>query len=88
MLEKTFSLLYYLKKPKGYSKGLMPIYLRITVDGIAKEITTGRECLPERWNSRAGRMMGTKEDANPTPAVTWRSSNHNSLLRNNRLFHG
>jgi site-specific recombinase XerD len=63
MLEKTFSLLYYLKKPKSYSKGLMPIYLRITIDGIAKEISTGRKCPPERWNSRAGRMMGTKEDA-------------------------
>ncbi len=63
MLEKSFSLLFYLKKPKNYLKGLMPIYLRITVDGIPKEISTGRQCDPERWNSNAGRCSGTKEDA-------------------------
>ncbi len=63
MLEKTFSLLFYLKKPKNYLKGTMPIYLRITVDGIPKEISTGRQCDPERWNPNAGRSYGTKEDA-------------------------
>ena len=63
MLEKTFSLLFYLKKPKNYLKGPMPIYLRITVDGIPKEISTGRQCDPDRWNSNAGRVYGTKEDA-------------------------
>jgi hypothetical protein len=63
MLEKSFSLLFYLKKPKNYLKGSMPIYLRITVDGIPKEISTGRQCDPDRWNVNAGRCNGTKEDA-------------------------
>ena len=62
MLEKSFSLLFYLKKPKNYQNGVMPIYLRITVDGIAKEISTGRSCDPLKWNSRSGRCSGTKED--------------------------
>ena len=62
MLEKSFSLLFYLKKPKNYLKGPMPIYLRITVDGIPKEICTGRQCDPDRWNANAGRVNGTKED--------------------------
>jgi site-specific recombinase XerD len=62
MLEKSFSLLFYLKKSKNYLNGLMPIYLRITVDGIPKEISTGRKCDPGRWNSKAGRGSGTKED--------------------------
>ena len=50
-----------MKKPKATQRphAYLP---RITVGGIAKEIPTGRECLPERWNSRAGRVMGTKED--------------------------
>jgi len=34
MPEKSFSLLFYLKKPKNYRKGTMPIYLRIIVNGI------------------------------------------------------
>jgi site-specific recombinase XerD len=62
MLEKSFSLLFYLKKPKNYLKGSMPIYFRITVDGIPKEISTGRQCDPDRWNVNAGRSNGTKED--------------------------
>jgi site-specific recombinase XerD len=63
MLEKSFSLHFYLKKPKNYLKGSMPIYLRITVDGIPKEISTGRQCDPARWNANADRCNGTKEDA-------------------------
>jgi site-specific recombinase XerD len=63
MLEKSFSLLFYLKKPKNYRKGIKPIYLRITVDGIPKEISTGRQCDPDRWNANTGRCNGTKEDA-------------------------
>ena len=62
MLEKNFSLLFYLKKSKTYRKGPMPIYMRITVDGIRKEISTSRQCDPDRWNANAGRVTGTKED--------------------------
>ena len=62
MLEKSFSLLFYLKKPKKYKEGEMPIYLRITVDGIAKEISIGRQCEPDKWNAKAGRASGIKEN--------------------------
>ena len=57
------NLLFYLKKPKNYSMGLVPIYLRITVSNKRAEISTGKEVLLERWNSAAGRTLGTKEDA-------------------------
>ena len=62
MLEKSFSLLFYLKKPKKYKEGEMPIYLRITVDGIAKETSIGRQCEPDKWNAKAGRASGIKEN--------------------------
>lgn len=52
----------YLKKPKNYEKGSMPIYVRITVDGVPKEIFTGRECDPGIWNVHEQRVIGTKED--------------------------
>ncbi len=35
MLDKSFGLLLYVKKPKNYLKGDVPIYLRITVDGVS-----------------------------------------------------
>jgi hypothetical protein len=45
-MKTTFSLLFYLKKPKNYEKGIVPIYLRITVNGKRAETTSGRECDP------------------------------------------
>jgi site-specific recombinase XerD len=62
MVSKTFSLLFYLKKRKSNKSGPIPIYMRITVDLHHVEISTKRKCEPERWNSRAGKASGTKED--------------------------
>ncbi|MDN5284429.1 MAG: site-specific integrase [Mucilaginibacter sp.] len=61
-MKTNFSLLFYLKKPKNYQNGLVPIYLRITVNGKWVETSTGRECVPALWNSNAGRFKGTKEE--------------------------
>jgi site-specific recombinase XerD len=62
MLSKTFNLLFYLKKPKNYVNGRMPIYLRITTDGCRFELAAKRDCEPEKWNPASGRMVGTKQD--------------------------
>ena len=61
-MKTNFSMLFYLKKQKNYTSGLAPIYLRITVDGERAEVTTNRECEPEKWNSHSGRATGTKEN--------------------------
>lgn len=63
MLEKSFSLLFYPKKSKSYVSGDMPIYLRITVNGVSKELTTKRRCEPQRWNKYAQRVKGTNEQS-------------------------
>jgi len=62
MLSKTFTLLFYLKKPKNYVEGKMPIYLRFTVDRQRIEMATKRECEPDRWSISSGRKVGQKED--------------------------
>ena len=36
--------------------------MRITVDDKRSETTSGRECYPTQWNSKAGRLKGNKED--------------------------
>ena len=61
-MKTNFSLLFYLKKPKNHKSGVVPIYLRITVNGKRAETSTGRECEPTLWNSTAGRFKGTKEE--------------------------
>jgi site-specific recombinase XerD len=62
MFNKKFSLLFFLRKPRHYVRGKQPVYLRLTIDGVRVEISIQRECEPERWNSRAGRANGTKEE--------------------------
>lgn len=61
MLEQSLGILFYQKKRTGYSKGNVPIYLRITVNGSRIEIGTKQSCEPERWNSQAQRAKGTNE---------------------------
>jgi site-specific recombinase XerD len=63
MLEKSFGLLFYLKKSKNQKKGPVYIYLKITVDGKPVELSSKRKWEPAKWNSSAGRALGTKEDA-------------------------
>jgi site-specific recombinase XerD len=62
MLEKSFGLLFFMRKPKNYTSGLLPVYLKITVNGHPKEISTKRNWNPTRWSSEAGRAIGNKEE--------------------------
>jgi site-specific recombinase XerD len=63
MLSKTFTLLFWLKKPKGSKAIVQPIYLRITVNGLRTEYSVQRKWDKTRWNSPLGRATGTKEDS-------------------------
>lgn len=62
-MNQTFSLLFYLKKPKDYKEGLVSIYARITVEGKRAELTTGVKCEPTKWNSKGGKPLGHTEEA-------------------------
>jgi len=61
MIMKRFGLLFYLKKPRGYSSGDRPIYMRITVDGMVTELSLQRSCDPAAWDARAYRATGKTE---------------------------
>lgn len=61
-MNKTFSLLFYVRKSKKLANGTAPIYLRITIDGKAREMTTKRHIEPERWNSEAQKVNGNSEE--------------------------
>lgn len=62
MLEKSFGLFFFLKQPKNDKSVERYVYLRITVDGQSRELSTKRLCEPSRWSQDAGRAIGTKED--------------------------
>lgn len=63
MLEKSFGLLFYLKTARSEKKSGRVVYLRITVDGISKVLSTKRVWTEDRWDQKAGRAIGNKEDA-------------------------
>jgi integrase len=63
MLEKSFGLLFFLKPSKNKESGMRYVYVRITVDGVSKELSTKRLWDPKRWHAASGRAVGNKEDA-------------------------
>ncbi|MGN6569457.1 MAG: site-specific integrase [Flavipsychrobacter sp.] len=62
MIEKSFGLFFFLKQPKNRKCDDRYIYLRITVDGISKEISTKRTWNSTRWDQSAGRPKGKTEE--------------------------
>lgn len=61
-MNRTFGILFYLKKSKVDSNGLTPIYLRITVDGVRKEVSVKRRIEQSKWNTAANRASGRTTD--------------------------
>ena len=62
-MNKTFNLLFYIKKAKVNSTGEAPIYLRITIDGKISEISTKRTIKPLKWNSAMQKVSGSSEES-------------------------
>ncbi|MES2456261.1 MAG: site-specific integrase [Bacteroidota bacterium] len=53
---------FYLKKPKNYNSGPIPVYLRITVGDLPPtELSTGHSCLIKDWDMRPERFKNTAE---------------------------
>lgn len=61
-MNKTFNLLFFVKKSKTIANGTAPIYLRITIDGKLTEIAAKRYIDPEKWNPKAQKVDGTTEE--------------------------
>lgn len=61
VMEKSWGLLFYLKKPKLYTNGAVPVYFRITVDGIEREMSTKLQVDPGKWLASAQRLLGKSD---------------------------
>ena len=62
-MEHHISVLFYARKSKKTSKGLAPIYIRITVNGQRLEHSIQRYVEPSQWSARAGRVKGNNDQA-------------------------
>lgn len=60
---QTFSVLFWLNKSKVNKKGLIPIWVRITIDGKRAECSIKRQILTEYWNPEKGQATREWVDA-------------------------
>ena len=65
-MNAKLSILFYAKKAKTTSDGLVPIYIRVTVDGVRIELSTKRYTQLEKWSVEGNRMKGTSAEAKAT----------------------
>ncbi|MFD2966197.1 site-specific integrase [Sphingobacterium bambusae] len=63
MLERSFGICFFLKKRSVSGKDECAIHLRVTVDGVRKEVSTKRKWFSSRWDNRKERAIGQREDA-------------------------
>jgi site-specific recombinase XerD len=54
---------FQLKKSKADESGKVPIYVRITINGLRAEFSLKRYILPEKWLSNSGVVKGTSEES-------------------------
>jgi len=62
-MNKTFNLLFFIKKNKIRINGTAPIYLRITIDGKAADIAAKRYIDPHKWDGKAHKALGNTQEA-------------------------
>ncbi|GAA4770418.1 MULTISPECIES: site-specific integrase [Flavobacterium] len=61
-MNKTFNLLFFIKKNKIKADGTAPIYLRITIDGVPKEISAKRNIQLDRWDNKLQKVIGSSTE--------------------------
>ena len=62
-MNTPFSILFYAKRSKTTTSGLVPINIRVTIDGRRIELSTQRYVHPDKWSSEGNRVKGTTAEA-------------------------
>src|SRR5688500_15255725 len=61
-MNKTMKVLFLLRTRANYKGGPAPIYMRVTIEGERFEFATQRKADPEKWDSKAGRLIKSKKE--------------------------
>lgn len=62
-MKHRMSILFYVRSSKSSKNGLVPIYQRITINGVRIELSTSKFVDKSKWNSSAGKIKGMSEEA-------------------------
>src|ERR1700743_1008215 len=57
------SILFWLWKAKQTSGGLVPIYVRITVNGLRDQFSSGKKIMADHWNEETGFAVKACKDS-------------------------
>lgn len=60
---KNLNITYTIRTNKARANGEAPIYLRLNVDGVTKELSSGEKVHPEKWDSNSARVKGRNKKA-------------------------
>ncbi len=62
-MKAKITLHFYAKSTKANGTGLVPIYVRLTVDGKRFEYSTKKFIEPSKWSNELSKMKGNSEEA-------------------------
>ena len=65
-MNTKLSILFFVKRTKTNVDGLLPIFIRITVNGERIELSTKRFTTSEKWSVEGNRMKGTSAESKAT----------------------
>ena len=73
-MKSTFSVLFFVKKDKQKINGSYPIFVRITIDGVASRFNSKLDVQPKLWDGKAGKAAGRSAEAVIFSQYTQRTS--------------
>ncbi|MCJ8208562.1 phage integrase SAM-like domain and Arm DNA-binding domain-containing protein [Mucilaginibacter sp. RS28] len=62
-VNQELSILFWLWKAKQTSDGAIPIYVRVTVNGLRDQFSSGKKIMAEYWNEETGFAVKACKDA-------------------------
>jgi len=65
-MNTKLSILFFVKRTKVNSDGLLPIFIRFTINGERIEFSTKRFTTSEKWYVEGNRMKGTSVELKAT----------------------
>ena len=73
-MNSKVTLHFYAKSTKANGNGLLPIYVRLTIEGKRFEYSTKKFIEPSKWSTELSKMKGNSEEARSI-------NNHLDLLK-------
>lgn len=62
-METRYSILFFVKRSRVTAGKMIPIYLRVTINGRRFEVSISRSVLPSQWSTKSGKVKGRSDHA-------------------------